>query len=439
MVGTFVLLTNSTSAALQESVQDLAPVHVLQVTGLVDGIVVNEIERAMDRAQAADAQALVLQMDVEGTVADSDQVQALLQRVADTDLAIAVWVGPARSSRAYGQAAQLLAVADVTAMVRGSRIGYVGEPLTVDGAAVSFGASTSQLIVGSLDFDAARRAGALKLFTTDEGVPSIRNMVASMDGVEVDGVVLDTAVPSAEGSGSQFDATTPVFFKLGLVDRLLHTVVDPSMAYLLFVVGLALLIFEFFTAGVGVAATVGVICTVLGCFGLGELPTRPLGVVLLVAAMAAFAIDVQVGVPRVWTGIGLVLFVAGSWFLYRPIPGNDVRVGWITLAVGIIGIALTFINGMPSMVRTRFATPTIGREWMIGSSGTATTSIQPDGVALVAGARWRARTNRATPIKAGDELRVIGIDGVTLEVEPEQGAARDYRERRSAGSSPGNT
>jgi len=91
---------------------------------------------------------------------------------------------------------------------------------------------------------------------------------------------------------------------------------------------------------------------------------------------------------------------------------------------------LAFIVGMPSMVRTRFATPTIGREWMIGHEGTATTSIDPEGVALVSGARWRARTNRATPISAGSGLKVVAIDGVTLEVEPETGAARDYRERR---------
>jgi membrane-bound serine protease (ClpP class) len=67
---------------------------------------------------------------------------------------------------------------------------------------------------------------------------------------------------------------------------------------------------------------------------------------------------------------------------------------------------------------------------MLGEMGSATTSISPEGVALVAGARWRARTNRATPIAAGEALRVVAIDGVTLEVEPETGAARDYRERR---------
>jgi len=141
---------------------------------------------------------------------------------------------------------------------------------------------------------------------------------------------------------------------------------------------------------------------------------------------------VQVGIPRFWTGVGIILFVLGAWFLYEPLPGNDLRLSWITLVVGTGGIMLTFIVGMPSMVRTRFSTPTIGREWMIGQTGTAVGLISPEGVALVGAARWRARTNRATPIPAGAELRVAAIDGVTLEVEPLEGAARDYRERRKA-------
>ena len=56
--------------------------------------------------------------------------------------------------------------------------------------------------------------------------------------------------------------------------------------------------------------------------------------------------------------------------------------------------------------------------------------ISPEGVAQIGEAKWRARTNRATPIAAGAELRVVAIDGATLEVEPAEGGARDYRERR---------
>jgi membrane-bound serine protease (ClpP class) len=67
---------------------------------------------------------------------------------------------------------------------------------------------------------------------------------------------------------------------------------------------------------------------------------------------------------------------------------------------------------------------------MIGSTGRAVGTINPLGIVQIHDAQWRARTNRSTPIQDGQELRVAAIDGVTLEVEPLEGAARDYREMR---------
>jgi membrane-bound serine protease (ClpP class) len=410
----------------------LAPVDVLQVSGIFDKIVVRSIVEAVDNAESNGAEALILQLTSRGAVVSDEEMTTLLQRVADAKVPIGIWVGPSRSSRAYGLPAQLMAVADVTAMVGGSRIGYISTPLIVDGQPISFDAATADLVDGSMTFNEARAAGALKLETNDQGVPTVRNMVLAMDGQVIDGHEVNTVVKQLNDEGEEQNiSTTPVFSGLGLIEEVMHTVASPPMAFLLFVIGLALLIFEFFTAGVGIAGGVGAVCLVLGCYGLSALPTRPVAIVLLLLAMLAFAVDVQVGIPRFWTGVGIVLFIIGAWYLYEPVPGNDLRLGWITLIVAVGGVMLTFIVGMPSMVRTRFATPTIGREWMIGNDGTATTSIDPEGVALVGGARWRARTNRATPITAGAGLKVVAIDGVTLEVEPEEGAARDYRERRA--------
>ena len=73
---------------------------------------------------------------------------------------------------------------------------------------------------------------------------------------------------------------------------------------------------------------------------------------------------------------------------------------------------------MPAMVRIRFSTPTIGREWMVGEVGTALGAVAPDGVVSVRDAPWRARTSRVTPIEAGQEVRVVSIAGLVLEVEP---------------------
>ncbi len=257
-------------------------------------------------------------------------------------------------------------------------------------------------------------------------------MVYAMNGFDGPDGTLVTVTEVVQDDGTvQREATTVRFSKLSLIDQLFHTVASPAVTYLLFLIGMALLIFEFFTAGVGVAGVVGAGCVVLACTGLAALPARGWAVGLLVAAMVAFAVDVQVGVPRFWTGVGTVLTVVGSFFLFEPLPGTTLRPSWITLIAGIGGVLLAFVVGMPSMVRTRFATPTIGREWMIGSLGEVVEAVDPDGVVTVNDARWRARTNRATPVAAGDQVRVTAIDGVTLEVEPLEGAARDHRERRA--------
>jgi len=413
-----------------DAASGLAPVDVLEVSGLFDDVTVDSIISAIGDAQEAGSQALVLQLNTRGAVVGDGRMGELLAAVRDAEIGIGLWVGPSRGSRAIGTPAQLFCVADVSGMVAGARMGYLGELLPEAGDCP--GAEVARNT--SLGYREARAAGLLRYGgPADLDVPVVRSMVAAMDGVELEnGTVLDTITQQLDDEGNTQSMSTLVRFRaLGLLDQLFHTVASPPIAYLFFVIGLCLLIFEFFTAGVGVAGLVGAALTFLGTYGLTALPARPGAVALLVVAMVAFAIDVQVGVPRFWTGVGVVTFVLGSWFLYDDLPGASLRLSWITLAVGIIGVMLTFIVGMPSMVRTRFATPTIGREWMIGTEGVAVDAISPEGIAQVGNAKWRARTNRATPIAAGDSFKVVAIDGVTLEVEPLEGAARDYRERRS--------
>src|SRR5690606_14627015 len=169
-----------------------------------------------------------------------------------------------------------------------------------------------------------------------------------------------------------------------------------------------------FTAGVGIAGVVGAGSVVLSCYGLWVLPVRWWAVALVVLSFVAFSIDVQTGVPRAWTGIGFALFAVGTVWFY-----DGLSVSWVTLVAAFVGIVLTYISGMPAMVRTRFSTPTIGREWMIGEPGIARGPVDPDGVVIVQGAPWRARTNRATPIADGQTVRVVSLEGLLLEVEPE--------------------
>ena len=212
----------------------------------------------------------------------------------------------------------------------------------------------------------------------------------------------------------------------------MHTVASPPVTYLLLTIGLSLLIFEFFTAGVGRGR--GGRRRAAWCWpatGWGRCPSTGGPWPRCCWRSSVWPSTCRPGCPGPGPASAWSLYAVSSLFLFR----DGLRPSWITLLAGIGGVALAFIVGMPSMVRARFATPTIGREWMIGEMGEAEVAIDPLGVAVVRGAQWRARTNRATPLGGATRLRVVAIDGYTLEVEPEVGRRKDHRERRGAGRS----
>jgi len=432
LVGPVMGILTANGAQAATGAEKLAPVDVVEVSGIVDAIVAQSIGESIERSQNNGAQAVVLQFNTKGAVVGRDRMAEIATAIQESKIPVAIWVGPS-GSRAYGLPAQLLAVADVTAMAPGARMGRTGTMLTVNGKPLSFGAADDAIYSNTLGFLEAREQDVLKFSTDDRGVPVLRNMLFALDGLTIRGTTLDTVADVLDKNGQVIrEATTVRFFKLGLMPRLLHTVASPPSAYLLTTIGLALLIFEFFTAGIGIGAFVGAVCLVLGTLGMGALPMSGVGLTLLILSMIAFAVDVQVGVPRLWTGIGLVAYIAASFTMFRSVDGLTMRPSWISLSVCIVGVALTFIVGMPSMVRTRFATPTIGRENLVGTTGVAVGEVNPEGIVLVDGAQWRARTNRATPLANNAEIRVASIDGITLQVEPLEGAARDYREARKS-------
>jgi len=384
-------------------------VSVLEVSGLFDRVLVDFIETELAEAEDAGAIAVVLQLNSSGVVVSDDRLEDLLEAIEASPVPVDVWVGPSGST-ATGDTTRVLAAARTVGVAPKSRI-------EITRALLGDRSLGGEAAVG----DKVGAEEAVELGLADNDAPTIGEFVLGLDGVE------SRVVEREDGERGREPVTQVRFGQLPLAGQLMHTVASPPVAYLLFAIGLALIVFELYTAGVGIAGMVGAGSLVLGAYGLAELPANGVAVALLVIGVFGYAVDVQTGVPRVWTGIGTLAFAIGSLTLY----GDGVSMSWIPLVAGIGGILLAMVGGMPAMVRTRFSTPTIGREWMIGETGTAVGAVDPDGVVTVRDAPWRAHTNRATPIAAGEAVRVTGIDGLVLEVEPLEGGAVDYRERRA--------
>ena len=378
-------------------------VDVIEVSGRVDPIVADFITDSVRTAERDHSEVLVVQLDSPGDLLSTSQLNALTHRLAGAAVPVAVWVG-ASGARAYGGGARLADVAPVVGIAPGSHIGQCPD------CRVRPGLRTTRSL-------SAGRAAARK--AVDLISPTIGDFIVDLDGRTVNGHTLQTARVVQRGGQPRREPSVDVrFAKLALLPRLLHTVASPSVAYLLLMAGMLLIVFEFFTVGVGLAGGAGALLVVLAAFGLAVLPTRPLGLGLLALGVVGFGIDVQTGAPRVWTAIGSVSLVAGTWLLY-----DGVALPLITAVLTLVGAALFLLAAMPSVVRARFSTPTIGRESMVGEEGEATAALQPEGMVRVREALWRARTNRATPIAIGQKVRVVGVEGLVLQVEPAAGTA----------------
>ncbi|MFM9122205.1 MAG: hypothetical protein ACKOQX_04925, partial [Actinomycetota bacterium] len=117
----FALLTFGLATGLNSTAQlnaeggtnDLPPVDVVEVNGLIDEIVAHDIERAIDRAEASTSQAVILQVNSSGGVVSTPSIEKLFEKIVGSKIPVSVWVGP-NTAKAYGSAAQLLAVADVS-------------------------------------------------------------------------------------------------------------------------------------------------------------------------------------------------------------------------------------------------------------------------------------------------------------------------------------
>ncbi len=409
---------------------------IVQVNGLLDPPNAALITKSLDDAVKARASLVAFQLSASGAV--DINVDALVEKIKRAPIPVAVWVGPS-GGEARGASA-LLAIASAYASVApGAHIGPIspidfGHPDAAGQRADAESAASRRpeaKIATVFDHRlSGKEAVALKIVDGTE--PTVGQFIAGINGkvlaTSTGDVRMRTSTVVGVGQNRKVQANQNVAFrKLDLTQQLAHTLGAPWVAYFLFVVGLALMLLEFYTASVGIAGFVGAVALVGGCFGFSHLPVNLWAIGLLVFGMFGLAIDLQAGGLGPWTFIGGASLVAGSIWLYGGAAALD-PAWWIIVLV--CGSTLLFVlSGMTAMVRSRFSTPTIGREELIGEMGVAEVGVDPDGVVRVRDALWRARTHRATPIAAGDAVRVVAVEGVLLEVEPETGGARDYRKR----------
>jgi membrane-bound serine protease (ClpP class) len=397
------------------------PVAVVPLEGAIGPASAHFVRRAIERAAKDGTQLVILQIDTPGGLDTS--MREVIKAILASPVPVVAFVAPS-GARAASAGTFILYAAHIAAMAPGTNLG-AASPVSIGGAmpqkddkkgggedtmtrkvtndAVAYIRGLAQLRGRNADWaEKAVREGvslpadeALKLKVIDHVAPDVPALLKRLGKAD------------AEVKQIEADWRTKV----------LAVITNPSVAYILILVGIYALIFEFMNPGLVLPGVVGAIALLIALYALHLLPVNYAGLALIflgIGFMVAEAFLPSFGSLGVG---GLIAFVLGSIMLIEDteLPGFEIPYALIGgVAVGSAGF-LIFVLGM--LVRSRRRPVVSGREEMIGATAEALDDFQDEGWARVHGEQWKVRADR--PVRRGQRLRVTGMHGLVLSVEPE--------------------
>ena len=405
----------------------------VRVDSIIHPVAVEFLEDAIAEADAAGAEAVVVELSTPGGLLPS--TREIFTAMLGAATPVVVYVAPS-GAQAASAGFFLLMAADVAAMAPGTNTGAAhpvgGQGEEIEGA---MGDKVTQDAAATIRSLAARHGRNAELaeaavlesrsFTADEALeaelidlvsPSLPALLAALDGREVVKNGRTMTLETAEAEVREVEMSP--------WRKILAALAHPNIAYILLSLGFLGIYFELMNPGSIFPGVVGGICLILAFFSLSVLPVNYAGVALILLAIVLFIAEIKVPSYGMLTVGGVVSLALGGLMLFKsPLPALRVSLelvfGVALLAALVVGFLMRLaVRAQRNRVRT-------GSEGLLGEVGRAFTALGPGdalpGKVFVHGEFWHARAGR--PVAAGEAVRVTGVEGMLLGVEPEAALA----------------
>ena len=417
------------SLALFATFSSRASADVLKITlnDTIQPISEEYVGRAIDEARRLNDQAVLIEMNTPGGLVSS--TREIIERITSSSVPVIVYVTPT-GGHAGSAGIFILESADIAAMAPGTAAGaahpvaLIGPvQLTPDDVMKQKMENDAAALMRSVAAKRGRNVEAAenavresKSFTEQEALAQhLIDYVASTPD-DLFRQVQGKSFKRFNGDSMSLNLTGQplVPFDMTLKERILDTLMEPDVAFLLLVIGALALYIEFNHPGAVIPGTVGVVFILVAAFALNLLPTRFAALVLILGAFALFAAEAKFTTHGVLTTGGIVLLTLGGLLLVdSPIP--EMRVHLATaLAVSIpLGLITAFL--MTIALKARRNKVVTGAQGLVGETGVAQTALSPQGKVFVHGELWDAVASSPLPI--GRLVVVRKVDGLVLQVE----------------------
>jgi membrane-bound serine protease (ClpP class) len=398
-------------------------VVAVSVDGVISPITVDILTRAIDQAKHENAEILLIRLNTPGGLLEA--TRQIVEKIVASPVPVVTFVTPS-GARAASAGFFLLEAGDVAAMADGTNAGAASPVL--------LGAQMDPVMRKKVENDAA---AGLRSFVSKRGrnadlaEKTIFEAKSFTDREALENKLIDVTAPDErhlltlldgreivrfDGRRQTLHLSAPhiVDYQPTLREQVFSAISDPNIALILLVLGALGLYVEFSSPGLIFPGVGGGILILLGLSGLSVLPLNWVGVALLLLAVSFFVLELKFASHGILGAGGVVAMILGSLFLINGPPEMRVRLG-TALAVTLPFAAVT--AGLLSLVvRARAQRVATGPDAMLNTIGVALTPLSPEGKVFVHGEYWNAVS--AIPVATGASVRVVGVEGLTLTVEP---------------------
>lgn len=415
-----------------------APVLVVPLDGAIGPASADFVRRAIESAPKEGAQLVVLRIDTPGGLDTS--MREIIKAILASPVPVAAFVAPS-GARAASAGTFIVYAAHIAAMAPGTNLG-AASPVAIGAGApqdetkqgkgenkpdVHLRKATNDAVayIRSLAELRGRNAAWAERAVRD-AVSLPANEAKKMKVIELIAVDVPALLGQLEGREVRMPAgerrletaRAPVKeIELDWRSEILETITHPSVAYVLVLVGIYALLFEFMSPGLVLPGVVGAICLLVAAYALHLLPVNYAGLALMLLGIGFMAAEAFVPAYGSLGIGGLAAFVLGSIMLIQDTNLPGFRVSYALIAGVAAGSAAFLILVLGMLARSRKRAVVSGREYMIGSIGEALEDFEREGWARVQGERWKVRA--PAPVRRGERLRVASIEGLLLHVTPE--------------------
>jgi membrane-bound serine protease (ClpP class) len=416
----FLVSGRTPSAAEKGEVFD-----VITVSAAITPPIAEYIVQSIGEAAKSGAAGLIIRLDTPGGL--DLAMRDIAKGVLNASVPVIVYVSPA-GARAASAGVIITVSAHIAAMAPGTNIG-AAHPVSL-----GIGAGMDKTMSQKVENDAvayvkgiAKKRGRSEVWV-EKAVRKSESITAeeALRLNVIDFVAADLNVLLAQADGREVSLATGKKVlrtkvailnekRMGTRQRILSALSDPNIAYLLLLVGLAGLYFEFSNPGAILPGVIGGISLIMAFFAMQTLPVNYAGVALILFSIILFIAEIKVVSHGILTVGGIVSLVIGSLMLFQT-PEPSLRVSWGVLIPAVTVTSLFFIAVIAIALKAQLRPRQGGQEGMRGEEGLAITDIHEEGKVLIHGEHWSAVSD--VPVTRGSKIRVIRVEHMKVKVEP---------------------